>query len=137
HVAIQELRLHLGKRYPLIINNKPVLTSDWLPSLNPANQKEIVGYAAQATIAEGEFALSAAHSAQRKWALLTADQRAAWLEKVASLMRRHKAELCALEILEAGKNWTEADADVAEAIDFCNFYASVMRELGGPKQTQE
>ena len=51
-------------------------------------------------------------------------------------MRRDKAALCALEILEAGKNWTEADADVAEAIDFCNFYAAVMRELGRPQRTQ-
>ena len=53
-----------------------------------------------------------------------------FLEKLAALMRRDKAELCALEILEAGKNWTEADADVAEAIDFCNFYAVVMRRFG-------
>ncbi len=51
-------------------------------------------------------------------------------------MRRDKAELCALEILEAGKNWSEADADVAEAIDFCNFYASAMRDLGQPHRTQ-
>ena len=35
----------------------------------------------------------------------------------------------ALEILEAGKSWIEADADVAEAIDFCRFYARVMRDL--------
>ena len=41
-----------------------------------------------------------------------------------------------MEILEAGKNWTEADADVAEAIDFCNFYAAVMRDLGRHQQTQ-
>src|SRR5262249_33674691 len=36
----------------------------------------------------------------------------------------------------AGKNWTEADADVAEAIDFCNFYAAEMRVLSKPQQTQ-
>ena len=41
-----------------------------------------------------------------------------------------------MEILEAGKNWTEADADVAEAIDFCNFYARVMRDLAAPRRTQ-
>jgi RHH-type proline utilization regulon transcriptional repressor/proline dehydrogenase/delta 1-pyrroline-5-carboxylate dehydrogenase len=51
-------------------------------------------------------------------------------------MQRDKAALCALEILEAGKNWTEADADVAEAIDFCNFYADVMQEQDRPKRTQ-
>jgi len=49
--AIRDQRQKLGRRFPLIINNKPVSTSEWLPSLNPANQEEVVGYAAQATVA--------------------------------------------------------------------------------------
>ena len=53
-----------------------------------------------------------------------------------SRMRRDKAALCALEVLEAGKNWAEADVDVAEAIDFCNFYAVAMRELSQPHRTK-
>ncbi len=134
--AIRDLRRKLGQRHPLIINHKPVSTSDWQPSLNPANQQEVIGYAAQAGMAEAEAALAAARTTQPNWARIPAAERAAWLERVAALMRRDKAALCALEILEAGKNWTEADADVAEAIDFCNFYASVMRDLGRPQRTQ-
>jgi RHH-type proline utilization regulon transcriptional repressor/proline dehydrogenase/delta 1-pyrroline-5-carboxylate dehydrogenase len=135
--ALKRLRQNLGKRHPLIINNKPVSTSEWLPSLNPANQKEIIGHAAQGSITEADSALAAARAAQPKWARTPAAERAAILEKVAALMRRDKADLCALEILEAGKNWPEADADVAEAIDFCNFYAAVMRDLSRPKRTQD
>ncbi len=134
--AIQALRRQLGQRHPLVINHKPVSTHDWLASLNPANQSEVVGYTAQATIAEAESALAAARAAQPKWARTSAEERAAVLEKVAVLMRRDKAGLCALEMLEAGKNWTEAEADVAEAIDFCNFYAAVMRDLERPQRTQ-
>jgi RHH-type proline utilization regulon transcriptional repressor/proline dehydrogenase/delta 1-pyrroline-5-carboxylate dehydrogenase len=134
--ALTDLRQHLGQRYPLTINNRAVLTNDWLPSLNPANQNEVIGYAAQAGIAEADSALAAARAAQTKWARLSAEDRAALLEKLAALMRRDKAALCAIEILEAGKNWSEADADVAEAIDFCNFYAAVMRDLGQPQRTQ-
>ena len=134
--ALAELRQRLGRRYPLTINNRSVSTNDWLPSLNPANQNEIIGYAAQATIAEADSALAAARAAQAKWARVLVDDRAAQLEKLAGLMRRDKAQLCAVEILEAGKNWSEADADVAEAIDFCNFYAAAMRELGKPRRTQ-
>src|SRR5882762_2497306 len=134
--AVKDLRRNLGQRYALVINNKSVSTSDWLASLNPANQNEVIGYAAQATIAEADSALAAAHAAQPKWARTPADKRAAHLEKVADLMRRDKASLCALEVLEAGKNWAEADADVAEAIDFCNFYAAVMRDVGRPQRTQ-
>lgn len=134
--AIRDWRKQLGQRYPLIINNKPVSTRDWMASLNPANQKEIVGQAAQATVAEADESLAAARSAWPKWARTPASERAAILEKTASLMRADKAALCAIEILEAGKSWTEADADVAEAIDFCNFYASQMRILGLPERTQ-
>ena len=134
--AIEQARKQLGRRYPLIINNKPVSTNDWLPSLNPANQKEIVGYAAQAATAEADAALASARAAWPKWARTPAAERAGLLEKTASLMRADKASLCALEVLEAGKSWTEADADVAEAIDFCNFYAAQMRRLGRPERTQ-
>jgi len=134
--ALQRLRQNLGKRHPLIINNKPVPTTDWLPSLNPANQSEIIGYTAQGSIAEADSALAAARAAQPTWGRASAGERAAILEKVADLMRRDKADLCALEILEAGKNWPEADADVAEAIDFCNFYATVMRDLGQAHRAQ-
>jgi len=135
--AITALRDDLGRRQPLLINNKAVTTAEWLPSLNPANQSEVVGYAAQASITQAEEALSAARAAQPKWARVAAHDRAEFLEKIATLMRRDKAGLCALEVLEAGKNWTEADADVAEAIDFCDFYAAVMRDLGQPKLTQK
>lgn len=134
--AIGELRKDLGGRQPLWINNKPVSASEWLPSLNPANQKEVVGYVAQASIKHAEEALAAARAAQPGWARRPAVERADFLQKVSVLMRRDKAALCALEVLEAGKNWTEADADVAEAIDFCNFYPAVMRDLSSPKLTQ-
>jgi RHH-type proline utilization regulon transcriptional repressor/proline dehydrogenase/delta 1-pyrroline-5-carboxylate dehydrogenase len=134
--ALQNVRRALGQRHPLVLNHKPVPTQEWLPSLNPANQQEVIGFAAQATIAEAETALNAARAAQPKWGRTTAAERAALLEKVAMLMRRDKAALCALEVLEAGKQWSEADADVAEAIDFCNFYAVVMRELAQPHRTQ-
>ena len=49
--------------------------------------------------------------------------RADYLFKLAAIMRRQKSELTAWLIMEVGKNWVEADADVAEAIDFCEYYA--------------
>jgi RHH-type proline utilization regulon transcriptional repressor/proline dehydrogenase/delta 1-pyrroline-5-carboxylate dehydrogenase len=35
-------------------------------------------------------------------------------------------ELAALEVFEAGKPWDQADADVCEAIDFCEYYGREM-----------
>ncbi|HLH56614.1 MAG TPA: proline dehydrogenase family protein [Verrucomicrobiae bacterium] len=134
--AVRNVRSQLGQKHPLIINNQEVATPDWVPSLNPANQNEVVGYAAQGRISDAEAALAAARAAQRNWARVGVDARAACLQKVAALMQRDRAELCGLEVLEAGKNWGEADADVVEAIDFCDFYAAVMRDLGKPQRTQ-
>ena len=52
-------------------------------------------------------------------------------------MQDRSAFLTALIIREAGKPWKEADADVAEAIDFCNYYADEMDRMGPPRRTQE
>ncbi len=52
------------------------------------------------------------------------EKRAELLRSAAEQMRQHRAELCAWQILECGKPWREADGDVAEAIDFCEYYAA-------------
>ena len=39
------------------------------------------------------------------------------------------SDLAALEVFEAGKPWKEADADVCEAIDFCEYYGREMLRL--------
>jgi 1-pyrroline-5-carboxylate dehydrogenase len=41
-------------------------------------------------------------------------------------MRRRKFEMLAWEVYEGGKPWAEADAQVAEAIDFLEYYAREM-----------
>jgi 1-pyrroline-5-carboxylate dehydrogenase len=43
--------------------------------------------------------------------------------RVADLMRQRKMEFMAWLVFEVSKNWAEADADVSETIDFCEFYA--------------
>ncbi len=40
-----------------------------------------------------------------------------------------RTELAALEVFEAGKPWEQADADVCEAIDFCEYYGREMLRL--------
>jgi len=49
-------------------------------------------------------------------------------------MRKRKFELAGWMVYETGKNWAEADGDVAEAIDFMEFYArEVLRYNKGIK----
>jgi RHH-type proline utilization regulon transcriptional repressor/proline dehydrogenase/delta 1-pyrroline-5-carboxylate dehydrogenase len=49
-------------------------------------------------------------------------------------MRRRRFELSAWQVYECGKPWREADADVAEAIDFCDFYGKEMIRLAVPQR---
>ena len=57
------------------------------------------------------------------WRNVPVTQRAAVLVKAAAAMRARRDELAAVIIRESGKTWREADADVCEAIDFCEYYA--------------
>ncbi len=58
-----------------------------------------------------------------KWRDEDPRKRAEMLVKAAGLMRQRRDELAGVMIREAGKTWREADADVCEAIDFCEYYA--------------
>src|SRR6201999_2198473 len=49
------------------------------------------------------------------------------------ILRSRKLEFDAWLVYEAGKTWAEADADVSEAIDFCEYYAREMVRLAGPQ----
>src|SRR5581483_9443396 len=48
--------------------------------------------------------------------------RAGLLLRLGRIIRERKFEFAAWMVFEVGKNWAEADADIAELIDFCEFY---------------
>jgi RHH-type proline utilization regulon transcriptional repressor/proline dehydrogenase/delta 1-pyrroline-5-carboxylate dehydrogenase len=64
-----------------------------------------------------------AASAFESWRETSVDDRAAVLVKAAERMRARRDDLSGVMIKESGKTWREADADVCEAIDFCEYYA--------------
>lgn len=126
----------LGRSYPLVIAGRRIGGRELVASVNPAHPNQIVGAWARATSEDADRAVEAARSAFPGWSETPVEQRAGVLERAASLMEARRFELGALEILEAGKPWAEADADVSEAIDFCRFYAAEMRRMGAPRTTQ-
>ncbi|MBE2214691.1 MAG: L-glutamate gamma-semialdehyde dehydrogenase [Opitutaceae bacterium] len=130
-IALQEVRSALGRDHPPVIDGRRIKTAAWIDSVNPANPAELVGRAGSATAADADAAVVAAARAQPAWARRPAAERAAILERAAAILRRRRHELAALEVLEVGKPWAEADGDVTEAIDFCVFYAAEMRRLAG------
>lgn len=98
-------------------------TKERMVSLNPSAPSEVVGTTAKAGKAEAEAALEAAWKAFKTWKDWPQEDRSRLLLKAAALMRRRKRELEATLVYEVGKNWVEASADVAEAIDFIEYYA--------------
>jgi RHH-type proline utilization regulon transcriptional repressor/proline dehydrogenase/delta 1-pyrroline-5-carboxylate dehydrogenase len=87
-----------------------------------------------ATPADVESALRAATIAFAQWRDASVAQRCTVLRKVAQYFRLHRFDISAWMVYEVGKPWREADADVAEAIDFCEFYASEMERLAHPRR---
>jgi RHH-type transcriptional regulator, proline utilization regulon repressor / proline dehydrogenase / delta 1-pyrroline-5-carboxylate dehydrogenase len=135
--ALAEVRSRLGQKYPLVINGDKVSTGKTIPSVNPSAPDEVIGHVTEAGIPEAERAAAAAREAAGKWGRTPFEVRASLLDRAADIMERRRYELSALEIFEVGKPWTEADADIREAIDFCRFYAHEMRRIGPPRLTQQ
>ncbi|MCU0491852.1 MAG: L-glutamate gamma-semialdehyde dehydrogenase [Chloroflexaceae bacterium] len=132
--ALREVSNQFGVTYPLVINGERFNTEETLASLNPADPRTVVGYASKASQEQAHAAIEAADAAFATWKLVPVEVRALVLLRAAAIMRRRKEELAAWLVYEVSKSWVEADADVAEAIDFCEFYARQALRLQGTAQ---
>src|SRR5437588_7998829 len=121
--AIEKVRGQLGREYDLIIGGRRVKTTDKIKSLNPAKPSQIVGIHQKAGKEHVEPATKAALAAFESWSQTSFEERASLLFRVGDLLRERKFELGAWMVFEVSKNWAEADADVAETIDFCEYYS--------------
>ncbi len=121
--ALALVKSQFGKEYPLLIGNERITTKDKIKSINPANPKEVVGVTQSGEIEHAKKAVEVAAKTFETWRWVPEEERADRLFHAAQVIRRRKFELSACMVYEVGKSWVEADADVAEAIDFCEFYA--------------
>jgi 1-pyrroline-5-carboxylate dehydrogenase len=121
--ALETVGGMLGHEYDLIIGGERVRTKDKIRSINPAKPSQVVGIHQEATAEHAQQALAAALKAFETWQFVSTELRASLLLRAAALIRDRKFEFCAWLVYEVGKNWAEADADVAETIDFLEFYA--------------
>ena len=121
--AIEKVRGQLGREYDLIIGGKHIKTADKIKSLNPAKPSQVVGIHQKAGKDHVEPAMQAALRAFDQWKNTSVEERASLLFRVADMLRERKFEFCAWLVFEVSENWAEADADIAETIDFCEYYA--------------
>ncbi len=130
--ALAQVRSQLGREYELLIAGRREKTGDLLKSLNPSRPGEVVGVHHKTTAAQAREAVEAAHAYFSEWAATPPETRSRILLRAAELFRARKFEFDAWLVYEAGKTWPEADADVSEAIDFCEYYARQMLRLAKP-----
>jgi RHH-type proline utilization regulon transcriptional repressor/proline dehydrogenase/delta 1-pyrroline-5-carboxylate dehydrogenase len=117
---------------PVVIDGRP----SRLPGFerpDPGATATVVARVSAATPAEARRAVEAVAAARPAWEARGAGERAAVLRRAAAVIRRQRFDLAALIVREVGKPWREADADVAEAIDFCDYYADHGVALAAPR----
>jgi len=136
-VALRHVRSEFGREYLLRIGGDWIATGDALVSVNPSSPREAVGIHHKATPELAARAVEAAHAYFPQWSRTPAAERVRMLLEAARLLRARKMEFDAWLVTEAGKTWPEAEGDVSEAIDFCEYYAREMLRLAGPQRLHQ
>ncbi|MDO8643478.1 MAG: bifunctional proline dehydrogenase/L-glutamate gamma-semialdehyde dehydrogenase, partial [bacterium] len=121
--ALAAVRKQFGKIHPMRIGGEAVTEGEVHAKFNPYRSGQELGKIPFANREQLEKTLTLAESAAEEWRKTPAKKRAASLLKAAEKMREHRFELAAWIIYDVAKTWAEADADVVEAIDFCEYYA--------------
>ena len=121
--ALEKVSSQLGREYDLRIGSQRIRTKDKIRSFNPARPSQIVGVHQKAGQEQVAPAIEAAHQAFASWSRTSVEERASLLFRVGDLLRERKFEFMAWLVFEVSKNWAEADGDIAETIDFCEYYS--------------
>ena len=132
--ALKKVRTEFGHEYPMWIAGQKAITTGKKKSTNPSRPSEVIGVFEDASKEQAAQAVEAAHKYFDVWKKVPVETRAKCLFKAAQIIRERKFEYAALVCNEVGKTWVEADADVAETIDFCEFYGREMLRLSEPQK---
>ncbi len=128
--AIRSVRAGMGGAVPLLIGGTSARRDREFLSRNPARPGEAVARVSSASREDADAAVEGAVKAFGEWRKTGAEERAGVLFRAAAEMRKQRLELAAIEVIEVGKTWRDADADVAEAIDYLEYYGREMVRLG-------
>ncbi|WP_135230386.1 L-glutamate gamma-semialdehyde dehydrogenase [Deinococcus fonticola] len=120
---LQVRQNYVGKTFPLFIGGQKVEASDTFDVLNPADTQEVLWRFPNASAEQRDQAIRSAKTAFEDWRFSDPMQRASLLKRAAQLLRERRMEFVAVMSLENGKNWAEADGEVAESVDHFEVFA--------------
>src|SRR6201984_1114060 len=132
--ALKKVASEFGREYPMYIAGQKVTTTEKMQSTNPSRPSQVIGVFQKASAEQADQAVEAAHKYFDTWKRTTAQERASYIFRAAQIIRERKFELSALVCCEVGKTWPEADADIAETIDFLEYYGREMLRLAEPQK---
>jgi 1-pyrroline-5-carboxylate dehydrogenase len=130
--ALSEVRREFGKEYPLLIAGERRTSASKLVSSNPSRPSEVIGIHQNASEEDAREAVEKAFTYFPTWSAVSPEERIVALLRVADIIRQRKFEFNAWLVYESGKTWAEAEGDVSEAIDFCEYYARQAWKLANP-----
>ena len=129
--AVAEAEKQMPWPVPVVIDGHARTEGAALFHITPNDRTRIATSANTATEVDVEQAVGIAKRAWPAWRDLPLETRAARINDLGARLERDRLRLAAMEVHEQAKPWREADADVAEAIDFCRYYArQALIELG-------
>src|SRR5437660_397223 len=132
--ALKKVKSEFGREYPMWLAGQRVTTPEKRNSTNPSRPSEVIGVFQNTAADMAKQAVEAANKYFDTWKKVPAQERVKCLFRAAQIVRERKFELAALVCYEVGKTWIEADADVAETIDFCEYYGREMLRLSEPQK---
>jgi RHH-type proline utilization regulon transcriptional repressor/proline dehydrogenase/delta 1-pyrroline-5-carboxylate dehydrogenase len=134
--AVAEVEATLPGIVPVIVDGEARSSGDDIDERpRPSETDKLAARVVHATVDEAERAVQSAHKAWPAWRDRPLEERAAMLEKLADLIEEDRFRMAAVQMFEVGKPWSQADGDIAEAVDFCRYYARrALLELGPQKQ---
>ena len=132
--ALKKVKGEFGREYPLVIGGQKITTAEKIKSHNPSHPDDVIGIFQKATVEMANQAVEAASKAFDRWKRVPAEERVECAYRAADILRKRRFELDAWLCYEIGKTWPEADADIAELIDFCEYYGREALRLAAPQQ---
>ena len=130
--AITELRDRVSRSPETvlpIIGGAPLSTSSSIESIAPEEPSLVLAKVGLADEAQTRRAIAELRDYFPTFRAMPVEQRTEILFVAADKLLKERTRFAATMTLEAGKPWAEADGDVAEAIDFLNYYALEAKKL--------
>jgi len=112
-------------------------TAETIEVVNPANE-EVIAHVSAANAVDVDKAVKAARKAfdEGPWSRTSGAERAAYLRKMAKIIKRRQAELAKLEVLDNGKPYPEAEWDIEDTAATFEFYAGLAEELDSTSEQE-